>query len=59
MIAVYGNPYDKENKISLSEGPFHARSPVTKKGQVTKKFNDLVNEFVERYRPALEALAEK
>lgn len=32
---------------------------VTKKGQVTKKFNDLVNEFVERYRPALEALAEK
>lgn len=30
---------------------------VTKKGQVTKRFTDLVNEFVERYRPALEVLA--
>ncbi len=32
---------------------------VTKKGQVTKKFTDLVNEFVERYRPALEVLAKQ
>ena len=59
MIVAYGNPHDKENKISLSEGPSMLVRRVTKKGQVTKKFNDLVNEFVERYRPALEALAEK
>ncbi len=37
MIAAYGNPHDKENKISLSEGPFHARSPGNQKGASDKE----------------------
>ena len=37
MIAVYPNPYDKENKISLSEGPFHAPSPGNQKGASDKE----------------------
>jgi hypothetical protein len=48
----------KKKPISSKRRPALARTIGTK-GKVTKEFARQITEFIERYRPALEALSRK
>ncbi|MGH7232510.1 MAG: hypothetical protein ACREJU_14290 [Nitrospiraceae bacterium] len=49
----------KKTTTSTARGRPTLARRVTKKGRVTKVFVDQVAQFIERYRPALEALAKQ
>jgi hypothetical protein len=58
IIDFMGTRLLKKKPTSSKRRPPLART-VAAKGKITKEFSRQITEFIERYRPALEALSRK